>query len=127
MEHDFLDRYSNLDSLVHRLDPRTKLIATLAFVVAVVVTPPTRWPAFAAYFVFIAILLALSRLPPGYVAKRAVLIIPFVLLIGISNIFRAGEAVASFHIWHWQLSITHEGLLVFWNVFAKASLSILAL
>jgi len=127
VEHSFIDRYSNLDSFIHRLDPRAKLITTLAFILAVVVTPPTKWPAFAGYFVLISILLLLSKLPPLYVFKRALVIIPFVLLIGIFNIFKPGEVVASFHIWHWQVSITYEGLLVLWNVFVKASLSILSL
>lgn len=127
MEHNFIDRYSDLDSLIHKLDPRTKLITTLAFIIAVVVTPPARWQVFAGYFILIGSLLLLSKLPPLYVLKRALLILPFVLLVGIFNLFKSGEAVASFHIWNWQLSITSEGLLVFWNVFIKASLSILSL
>lgn len=127
MEHNFIDQYSDLDSLIHKLDPRTKLITTLAFITAVVVTPPDRWEAFAGYFVLIGSMLLLSKLPPLYVFKRALLILPFILLIGVFNIFKSGESVASFHVWHWQLSITSEGLLVFWDVFIKASLSILSL
>ena len=40
MRHSFLDRYRQGTSLVHRLDPRLKLLATLAFVLAVTTTPP---------------------------------------------------------------------------------------
>jgi len=127
MEHNFLDRYSDLDSLIHKLDPRTKLITTIAFIFAVVLTPATEWQAFACYFTLVASLVLLSKLPLLYVLKRALVIIPFVLLVGIFNLFRSGEAVASLHIWHWQVSITQEGLLVFWNVFVKASLSMLSL
>lgn len=127
MEHSFIDRYSNLDSFIHKLDPRTKLLTTLAFVIVVVVTPPTRWQAFACYFMLIIGLFLLSKLPPVHVLKRALVIIPFVLLIGIFNLFKPGETVTSFYIWHWQISVTYEGLLVFWNVFIKASLSILSL
>ncbi len=127
MEHSFIDQYSNLDSLVHRLDPRTKLIATIAFILAVVLTPVTEWPAFIGYLLFVCALILISRLPPLYVFKRVLLIVPFVLLIGVFNIFRAGEPMATMHIWRWQLSITHEGLLVFANVAAKAIISSLAL
>jgi len=127
MEHDFLDRYSDIDSVIHKLDPRTKLITTLCFVLAVVITPATEWRAFPCYFVFISILLLLSKLPLLYVLKRALVILPFVFLIGIFNLFKAGEAVASVHVWHWQVSITHEGLLVFRTVLTKASLSIMGL
>jgi len=127
MEHNFLDRYSDLDSIIHKLDPRTKLITTLFFVLAVVMTPATEWRAFVSYFAFISLLLLLSKLPLLYVAKRALVIIPFVLLIGIFNLFRSGETMVSIHVWHWQVSVTHEGLLVFRTVFIKASLSIMSL
>ncbi len=127
MEHSFIDQYSNLDSLIHKLDPRTKLVATIAFILAVVVTPVTEWPAFVGYSLFISVLTLVSRLPLLYVLKRVLLIIPFVLLIGVFNIFRPGEPLATLHLWHWQLSITHEGLLAFWNVSAKAIISSLAL
>jgi cobalt/nickel transport system permease protein len=127
VEHSFIDRYSDLDSFIHRLDPRTKIITTLIFVLAVVITPTAEWRAFACYFLLIGSLLILSKLPPFYVLKRALVIVPFVLVIGIFNLFKAGDPVASFHLWDWHFSITQEGLLVFSNVLVKASLSILAL
>ena len=43
MKHSFLDQYSDRDSVIHRLDPRGKLVATLAFIAAVVLTPPGSW------------------------------------------------------------------------------------
>lgn len=127
MEHDFIDRYSNLGSLIHKLDPRTKLIATIAFILAVVITPITEWPAFIAYSVFVSILILISRLPLQFVLKRVLLIVPFVLMIGVFNIFRTGEPMATFHIWHWQISITHEGLRILQNVSTKAIICSLAL
>jgi len=127
MEHSFIDRYSDLDSFIHRLDPRTKLITTLAFILVVVVTPLTKWQAFAGYSVLIISLVLLSKLPLLYVVKRTLIIIPFILLIGIFNLFKPGEIVASLSIWHWQVSVTQEGLLVFWSVLIKAFLSILSL
>lgn len=127
VEHNFLDQYSDLDSVIHKLDPRTKLITILCFVLAVVITPATQWRAFPCYFVFIGILLLLSKLPLLYVLKRALAVLPFVLLIGIFNLFKSGEALASIHIGHWEIAVTHEGLLVFRTVLIKASLSIMGL
>ncbi len=127
MEHGFIDRYSSLDSPIHRLDPRTKLIAAVAFILAVVITPVTTWPAFAGYVVFLGFLILASGLPLSYVFKRVMLVVPFVMLIGVFNIFRAGEALASFHVWHWELSVTRQGLLVLANVSAKAVICSLAL
>ena len=128
MKHGFLDRYSDLDSFIHKLDPRTRFITTFAFILVVVLTPPTRWQAFALYFALLAGLILLSKLPPLYVLKRSLVIVPFVLMIAIFiPFFRPGEVVGSYNVWLWELSITYSGLLVLWNVVIKAWLSILSL
>lgn len=128
MKHSFLDQYSDRDSFIHRLDPRTKLITTMAFILAVALTPPNRWPAFAFYFLLIAILVLISKVPVVYVLKRSLVIIPFVLLIAIFiPFFKAGEVAGSYNLWLWQVSVTYNGLQVLWNILAKAWLSILSL
>jgi cobalt/nickel transport system permease protein len=128
VKHSFLDQYSERDSVIHRLDPRTKLIITLFFILAVVLTPPDRWQAFALYFILVAALILLSRVPALYVLKRSLVIMPFVLLIAIFiPFFKEGEVAGSYNIWLWQISVTYSGLQVFWNILAKAWLSILSL
>ena len=128
MKHSFIDQYSDLDSLIHRLDPRTKLITSLAFIVAVVLTPVSNWRVFAFYFCLIAALLIISKLPPLYVLKRSLVIFPFVLLIAIFiPFFKQGEVAGSYNIWLWQVSVTYDGLLILANVVVKAWLSILSL
>lgn len=128
MKHSFLDRYSDLDSFIHRLDPRTKFIITLVFILAVIITPPTRWQVFALYLFFMATLLLLSKLPIFYVLKRSLIIMPFVLMIAIFIPFiKEGEVAGSYNIWLWEVSVTYAGLQVLWNVLVKAWLSILSL
>jgi cobalt/nickel transport system permease protein len=128
MKHSFIDEYSHLNSVIHRLDPRTKLIASLAFIVAVVLTPASNWWVFAFYFAVVAFMLAFSRLPIGYVLKRSLVVLPFVLLIAIFIPFlKGGEVAASYHIWLWQVSITYDGLMILTNVLVKSWLCILAL
>jgi cobalt/nickel transport system permease protein len=128
VKHSFIDEYSHLNSFIHRLDPRTKLIAILAFVLAVVVTPASNWHLFIAYFCVLVIMLALSKLPPLYVLKRSLVIIPFVLLVAIFiPFFKQGQVAVSYNIWLWQISITYDGLLVLANVLIKSWLCILAL
>lgn len=128
MKHSFLDRYSDIDSLIHRLDPRTKFIAALAFVIAVVLTPPREWYAFAFYFALIACVILLSKVPPLYILKRALVIIPFVLLIAIFiPFFKEGEVAGSYNLWLWEVKVTYSGLIVLWNVTIKALLSILSM
>jgi cobalt/nickel transport system permease protein len=128
VKHSFIDEYSHLNSVIHRLDPRTKLIASLAFIVAVVLTPTSNWRVFAFYFAIIAFMLAFSRLPSAYVLKRSLVILPFVLLIAIFiPFFKEGEVAGSYNIWLWQISITYDGLLILANVVVKSWLCILAL
>jgi len=128
MKHGFLDKYSDRDSLIHRLDPRTKLITSLLLITAVVLTPPDRWPAYTLYLVIVAVLLILSRVPVFYVLKRSLVIMPFVLMIAIFiPFFKEGEVAGSYNIWLWQLSVSHSGLQVLVNILIKAWLSIISL
>ncbi|MFC1976950.1 cobalt ECF transporter T component CbiQ [Chloroflexota bacterium] len=128
MTHSFLDQYSDGDSLIHKLDPRTKLITTMAFVLAVALTPPNRWQAFVVYFFLMATLIFVSKVPVLYILKRSLVIMPFVLLIAIFvPFFKEGEVAGSYNIWLWQVSVTYNGIEVLWNILAKAWLSILSL
>ncbi len=128
MKHSFIDQYSDRDSFIHRLDPRTKFITTLVFILVVISTPPTKWQTFALYLFLIATLLLLSKLPITYVLKRSLVIMPFVLIIAIFiPFFKEGEVAGSYNIWLWQVSVTYSGLQVLWNVLIKAWLSILSL
>ena len=128
MKHSFLDQYSDRDSFVHRLDPRTKFITTLVFILAVISTPPTGWQAFVLYLFLITTLILISKVPLFYVFKRSLVILPFVVLVTISvPFFTEGEVIGSYNLWLWQVSVTHSGLQIFWNIIARAWLSILSL
>lgn len=128
MEHSFIDQYSELNSFIHRLDPRTKLVASLAFILALLLIPLGEWHIFAAYLFIIVGLFAFSKLPPLYVLKRSFVIIPFVLLVGIFiPFFREGEIAGSYNVWLWKVSITYNGLFILANILIKAWLCILSL
>jgi cobalt/nickel transport system permease protein len=66
-------------SVVHRLPAHCKVVALLAFVLCVVATPATAYPAFAAYAGVLASATVVSRVPPGFVARRMVVEVPFVV------------------------------------------------
>ncbi|PIP48819.1 MAG: cobalt ECF transporter T component CbiQ [Chloroflexi bacterium CG23_combo_of_CG06-09_8_20_14_all_45_10] len=128
MKHSFLDQYSDRDSPIHRLDPRTKLVASLAFILIVVLIPIVNWQAFVIYLSLIVALLIISKLPPLYVLKRSLVIFPFVLMIAIFiPFFKSGEIAGSYNIWLWRVSISYDGLLILANVVSKAWLCILSL
>jgi cobalt/nickel transport system permease protein len=128
MKHSFLDRYSDRNSLVHQLDPRTKFVAVFLFILAVGLTSPAMWPVFAVYFIVVATLIIFSRVPVLYVFKRSLVIIPFVLVIAIFiPFFKEGEAIGSYNLWIWKVSLSYHGLQVLGTILVKAWLSILSL
>ena len=128
MRHSFLDKYSHLNSPVHRRDPRVKFLLTLLFIITVVVTPVGSWLAFAAYFGILAGIFLISGLPLRYVLRRSLIILPFVLLLGIVNLFtRPGVELSSLNIFGWHLGITDGGLVFIGTLLARSWLSVLAL
>jgi len=128
MRHSFLDQYSHLSSPVHRRDPRLKFMLSLMFIIAVVLTPAGSWSAFAVYFGVLAAIFAISRLPLSYILKRSLIILPFVLLLGIVNLFtRPGTELSSLDIFGWHLSVTDGGLMFIGTLLARSWLSVLAL
>lgn len=128
MKHSFVDEYSGLDSFVHRLDPRTKLLGSLALVLAVVLTSPGNWKLFAVYLCVITGLLLLSRLPLGYVLKRSLVVFPFVIMIAVFiPFFKHGQVAASYDIGAWHIAVTYDGLAVLVNTAVKSWLCMLCL
>jgi len=128
VKHNFIDQYSDRDSFMHRLDPRTKFITAFLFILVVALTPPGSWLAFALYFAILAALFLPSRVPVGYVLKRSLVVMPFVVMIAIFvPFFKEGEVAGSYNVWLWQLTVTYSGLQVLTNIIIKAWLSILSL
>jgi len=80
-----LDRLSYRDTVVHRLDPRAKVIATLLFVVAVVSFPRYEILSLFPFFLFPVLIGALGDIPAGFIAKKVVAVSPFAVFVGIFN------------------------------------------
>ncbi len=90
MRHDFLDRYSRLSSPVHRLPAGVKLAAALALVLAVAVLPPPGLLPLAAAAALLLAVAAASRIPWRFLARRILLLEPFVLGVAALALFRPG-------------------------------------
>jgi len=78
MRLDFLERYSSGDGPLHRLDARAKLVAALAYVVAVVATPVNGWRLMAAGGLLLAFVVGLSGIPPRELFRRWLAFLPLV-------------------------------------------------
>ena len=123
MKHAFLDEYSGLRSPIHQLDPRAKLVGFAALIVVCVTTPPNLYAAFAVYLGLELALLWLSRLPLRHVARRMLIVLPFILVVAAFLPFfsRGG---GSYNLG--PVRVSGHGLLVLWNVAAKSTVSVLA-
>jgi cobalt/nickel transport system permease protein len=80
-----LDRLSYRDTVVHRLDPRAKVVATMLFAVAVVSFPKYEVLSLLPFFLFPILLGALGDIPAGFIAKKVVAVSPFAVFVGIFN------------------------------------------
>jgi cobalt/nickel transport system permease protein len=113
--------YRHGDSLVHRLPAHVKVVALLAFALVVVATPRERFLAFAGYAVLLAAVVALAALPPGFVLKRMVVEVPFVVFALVLPFVSTGPRVDLL-----GLSLSQDGLLAGWNILAKGTLGVVA-
>lgn len=89
-----LDEFARDDTAVHRLDPRAKVVATLAFVVTVASFDRYTVAALMPFAVFPIVLAVLGKLLAGYLAKNVALAVPFALVIGLFNPFLDREVVS---------------------------------
>jgi len=84
MRHDFLDRWSRLDSPIHRLPAGVKLPAALGLVVLVVALPRASWRAFLGIAVLLLGVAVLSRIPIRFIAWRLLTLEP--LALGVAGL-----------------------------------------
>jgi len=99
-----------MDSHIHRLDARPKIILSLLFVVLAVSIPPHHLLTFIIYSGVLLWTAALSRVPLGHVLKRALMVLPFSVLAALGLPFvRGGETIVLCGI---HLSITGIWILV---------------
>ena len=100
-----IGQYYQADSVIHRLDPRVKLMGTLIFVISLFLGS-NIWQ-YLVVAAFLAIVIALSKIPLKFIVKGLKAI---VILIVISAAFNLFLTPGTPLIKIWKLTITHEGL-----------------
>ncbi len=108
------------NSPVHRLPPHVKVLAALLFVCCVVVTPREVFWAFGGYLLVLTGVWVVASIPPGWIARRALIETPFVVLAVLLPFAEGGQRV---HVAGVSLSVT--GLLAGWNIVIKGTLGVL--
>ena len=100
-----IGQYYQADSVIHRLDPRVKLMGTLIFVISLFLGS-NIW-LYLVVAAFLAIVIALSKIPLKFIVKG---LKEIVILIVISAAFNLFLTPGTPLIKIWKLTITHEGL-----------------
>jgi len=102
-----LGQYYQTDSVIHRLDPRVKLVATIVFIISLFVVD--NWIGYCIAAVFLACMVKISKVPFRFMVKGMKSIVFLLVLAVVFNLFLTpGEAVATV----WKLTITEEGIRI---------------
>ena len=102
-----LGQYFPGNSFVHRLDPRTKLIMLVIYIVALFTA--SNWVSYGLCFAFLALTIAISTIPLKSIVRGMKPLVFILVFTGILNLFfTAGETVL---VKIWVITITLEGLV----------------
>lgn len=102
-----LGQYYQTDSVIHRLDPRVKLVATLAYIISLFVAGNV--PGYILAGLFLAWVIHMSKVPFRFMVKGMKAIVFLLCLTVVFNLFLTpGTPVVSI----WKISITEEGIAI---------------
>ncbi|MBQ4524123.1 MAG: energy-coupling factor transporter transmembrane protein EcfT [Lachnospiraceae bacterium] len=102
-----LGQYYPVDSVLHELDPRTKLIAALLYMMTLFC-----WQDIRVYLLAVLVLIPLlfiSNIPINYQLRGLKPVVPIMIFTGILNLFHEGEQVLVSIL---GLKITKEGIVL---------------
>ena len=95
------------NSPVHRLDPRTKLVLLIVYIIALFTA--SAWPTYLLVFLFLAVSIAISRIPLKSILKGMKPLLFVLIFTGVLNVFfTSGEKLI---VRFWVISIYWEGIV----------------
>jgi len=100
-----LGQYYPTESVIHRLDPRVKLLGTFLFIISLFVND--NFIGYIASVLFLATVIILSKVPFSFMVRGMKAIVVLLLFSVVLNLFLTeGDVLVSF----WKLTITKQGL-----------------
>lgn len=100
-----LGQYYPEQSVVHRLDARTKILGTLLYIIEIFLV--NSFAGFGLVILALGVLIGISRVPVRFIFKGLKAVVFIILLTFVLNLFMFDGTV----LWHWKfLTITYEGL-----------------
>jgi len=102
-----LGQYFPGKSVIHMLDPRTKLIILVLYIVALFLA--ASWVSYGLLFLFLAVVIKVSTIPLKSIVRGMKPLVMILIFTGILNLFfTGGETVL---VKFWVITVTVEGLL----------------
>lgn len=106
-----IGQYVPGESFIHKLDPRVKILLSLAYIVDLFLINNFRGYIFIIAFTALAIIV--SRVPFKYIYKGLKPILILLIITALLNIFMTGGNAGEAPIWHWKfLRIYKAGLIL---------------
>jgi cobalt/nickel transport system permease protein len=122
MNANSFDRYLARASVVHRLDPRVKVVVALAFIAGVALLPDGAWAVYGAAVGLVLVAAVAARLSPWLVVRRSLVGLPF-LLAAVTVLFIPGRIVVA---GPWGLDVSDAGLIRFGSIVGRSLISLSA-
>ena len=88
MRHDFLDRYSRLQSPIHRLPAELKCGIALLVILGMLALPLQIWWAFLLSVALLVVVVLVSGVPVPFILRRLLFLEPFVLGVSLLSLLR---------------------------------------
>ncbi|NWG22196.1 MAG: cobalt ECF transporter T component CbiQ [Chloroflexi bacterium] len=124
MHTHLLDRYREAQSVIHRLDPRVKVVVTLLFIVSTALLPDGAWFAFALSFILVLSCSFLARLGVTFALRRSFVVLPFALAAITAIIAVPGRPLFMWQIGGTTIIGTDAGVVRFLSILARSWLSV---
>lgn len=127
MHHAFVDRYSEMDSPIHRLDPRIKLVGFGLLIVSVILMNVVSFRVFGLLAGLFGVLVVSSQVPLSFILKRSLVIVPFsVMIAAFLPFMKEGTPIWNVDLSVISLKVTEEGIRLFTNIVAKSFFSVIS-
>ncbi len=101
-----LGQYFPGTSLIHRLDPRTKLLGVILYIVALFLAK--SWISYGVVLLFLIFAVSVSKIPPKSIVSGMKPLVIILVFTGVLNLFYSDGGVVLVKLW--KLTITSEGL-----------------
>lgn len=123
-----MERYSGLHSPVHRLNPKSKIVVLIAFIVLCSMIGSFSPVLYGAYLAFLTAVFIFSGIPLLYIIKRLSVILFLVIIVaGFTPFIKHLPGENALAVISGSIKLYRTGLMVFLNILVRVCLSVSAL